>query len=58
MGGLGPGADSLLGRSEAARVTLGGDKAASATYFAVYGFAFLGRGLVVRKEAAVFLGLM
>ncbi|CAE7579404.1 CDPF1 [Symbiodinium pilosum] len=33
--------DSLAG--SAARLTLGGDKAASATYFAVYGFGFLGQ---------------
>ena len=46
VGGLEHVSHSLLGRTEAARMTLGGDKAASATYFAVYGFAFLGRGLV------------
>ena len=31
--------------SQAARLTLGGDKAASATYFAVYGFGFLGSAM-------------
>ncbi|CAE7357212.1 mtr [Symbiodinium microadriaticum] len=38
-----PGGARPASMGEAARVTLGGDKAASATYFAVYGFAFLGQ---------------
>eukprot|EP00439_Symbiodinium_sp_Y106_P076719 s552_g15.t2 len=38
-----PGGARPTSMGEAARMTLGGDKAASATYFAVYGFAFLGQ---------------
>jgi len=38
-----PGGARPASMGEAARMTLGGDKAASATYFAVYGFAFLGQ---------------